>query len=84
MTMQKEHLEVLLEDIKGKFDLVLEGNYTIWQEVRETRQELSEKIEMNSILIKALNKKIDDVATDLAAHCADTESYRKEYKVSER
>lgn len=24
--MQKDHLEILLEDIRGKFDLVLEGH----------------------------------------------------------
>lgn len=82
--MQKEHFEVLLEDIKGKFDLVLEGHDAIRQEIIRTRDELNEKIETNSFLIKAVNnkidetearltKKIDGVAADLAAHRADME-----------
>jgi len=92
--MQKDHMEIILEDIRGKFDLVLEGHDAIRQEARETRQELNEKIEMNSFLLKALNNKIDDVekrltikidavAADLTAHRADTESHRAGYKVSE-
>ncbi len=59
--MRKDHMEIILEDIRGKFDLVLEGHDMLRQEIQETRQELNEKIEMNSFLIKALNKKIDEV-----------------------
>jgi len=42
--MDKDHLEILLEDIRGKFDLVLEGNDTLRKEIRDTREELCEKI----------------------------------------
>ncbi len=80
--MQKDHLEILLEDIKGKFDLVLEGHDAIRHELQETRQELNEKIDMNSFLIKVLDKKIDTVAADLTAHRVDTEVHRG-YKVCE-
>jgi nitrate reductase NapAB chaperone NapD len=82
--VQKDHLEILLADIRGKFDLVIEGHDALRQEIRETRQELNEKIELNSLLVKGINKKIDDVATDLAAHRADTESHSKGYNVSEK
>ncbi|MBN2108000.1 MAG: hypothetical protein JW832_11295 [Deltaproteobacteria bacterium] len=91
--MKKEHLEVLLEDIKSKFDLVLEGHDALRHELQETRQELNEKIDMNSFAIKGLEKridgvednltkKIDAVAADLTAHRADTEVHRG-YKVCE-
>ena len=66
--MKKDHLEILLEDIKGKFELVLEGHETLRKEIRDTREDLNEKIELNSSLIKVLNKKIDGVAADLTAH----------------
>ena len=82
--MQKDHLGILLEDIKSKFDLVIEGHDALRQEIRETRQELNEKIELNSLLVKGVNKKIDAVAADLVAHRADTESHDRGYKVSEK
>lgn len=57
--MKKDHIEVLLEEMNGKFDLVLEGHDAIRHELQETRQELNEKIEMNSFVIKGLGKRID-------------------------
>lgn len=92
--MEQDHLEIILEDIKGKFDLVLEGHDAIRKEFNGRFDEMNEKVEMNSMMIQALNKKIDTVdaklskkidavATDLSAHRADTESHRKTYKVSE-
>jgi len=61
--MKKDHLEVLLEEMKGKFDLVLEGHDAIRQEIQETRQELGEKIDMNTFRLKALGKKLDAIAS---------------------
>jgi len=76
-------MEILLEDIRGKFDLVLEGHDVLRREIQEPRQESNEKHEMTSFLLKAINNKIDAVAADLAAHRADTESHKKGYRVSE-
>ena len=114
--MEKEHLEILLEDIRGKFDLVLEGHDTLRKEIRDTREELGEKINLVDFKVETLNRKIDGVeenltrkidgveenltrkidgvrdelgqkidavATDLAAHRADTEIHRIDYKISE-
>ena len=33
--MDKDHLEILLEDIRGKFDLVLEGHDALHKEIRD-------------------------------------------------
>lgn len=93
LNKEADHLEIPLEDIKSKFDVVLEGYDAIRKEISEYKQELNEKIEMNSFLIQGLNKKIDSVeerlskkldavAVDLAAHRADTESSGTRYKVS--
>jgi len=59
--MEKDHLEVLLEDIRGKFDLVLEGHDVLRKEIRDSHQELSERISFVDFKVEALNKKIDGV-----------------------
>ena len=59
--MEKDHLEILLEDIRRKFDLVLEGHDTLRQEIRDTREELCEKINLVDFKVETLNQKIDGV-----------------------
>ena len=92
--MQKDHLEILLEDIRSKFDLVLEGNAALDRKMDTRFDELSHRIEHNTFMIDALNKKIDTVdqrlsqkidalAADVKAHRADTEAHRKGWRVSE-
>ncbi|MBM4333354.1 MAG: hypothetical protein FJ117_19405 [Deltaproteobacteria bacterium] len=63
--MEKDHLEILLEDIRGKFDLVLEGHDTLRQEIRDTREDLCEKINLVDFKVETLNQKIDGVRDDL-------------------
>jgi archaellum component FlaC len=63
--MEKEHLEILLEDIRGKFDLVLEGHDTLRKEIRDTREELGEKINLVDFKVETLNRKIDGVEESL-------------------
>ncbi len=81
--MEKDHLEILLEDIHGKFDLVLEGHDVLRKEIRDTREELCEKINSVDFKVETLNSKIDAVATDLTAHRRDTEAHPSVYKVKE-
>ncbi len=86
--MEKDNLEILLEDIRGKFDLVLEGHDLLRKEIRDTREELCEKIEFLDFKIDAvgdeLGRKIDAVAADLAAHRADTEAHPLLFSVREK
>lgn len=72
--MKKEHFEILLEDINGKFDLVLEGYQVLRDEIIRTREELCEKIDENTARIKintdmivTLDGKIDAVDEKLSA-----------------
>ncbi len=92
--MDKDHLEILLEDIQGKFDLVLEGHDALRKEIRDTREELCEKINSVDFKVETLNQKIDgvrdelghkidSVAADLTAHRRDTEAHPSVYKVKE-
>ena len=59
--MEKDHLEILLEDVRGKFELVLEGHESLNRKIYNRFDELDSKIEHNSFLIGTLNRKIDDV-----------------------
>lgn len=63
--MKKEHLEILLEDIRGKFDLVLEGHEVLREEMRGVREESNARHEHTAFLLKALNDKIDSVENRL-------------------
>jgi len=82
--MEKDHLEILLGDIQGKFELVLEGHESLRKDIREARDESNQKHEHTAFLINTLNKKIDAVATDLSDHRADTEGHKKTYRVGDR
>ena len=64
--MEKDHLEILLEDIRGKFDLVLEGHDVLHKEIRDTREELCEKIDLVDFKVGALDQRIDAVETSLS------------------
>ncbi len=81
--MKKDHLEILLEDIRGKFDFVLEGHDALHKEIRDTREELCEKVNSMDFKVETLNSKIDAVASDLTAHRRDTEPHPSVYKVKE-
>ena len=82
--MEKDHLEILPEDIQGKFELVLEGHESLRKDIREARDESNEKHEHTAFLINTLNKKIDAVAVDLSDHRADIEGHKKTYRVGDR
>ncbi len=92
--MKKENLEVLLEDISSKFDLVLEGHEVLRSEIRELGRKTDARFDLVDFKIDTLNKKIDDVdaklskridavAADVVAHRADTEAHHGVYRVKE-
>ena len=65
--MQKDYLEIILEDINGKFDLVLEGHAALDKKIDIKFDELSKKIDVNNFNIGALNDKIDAVDESLGS-----------------
>ncbi len=72
--MKKDHLEIILEDIRGKFDLVLEGHDVLRKEIRDTRQELKEDISVVNLKVEALNQKIDSVDEKLTTKINEVET----------
>jgi len=92
--MEKEHFEILLEDINRKFDIVIEGHTALDKKIDDRFNELKEEIKENTFAIGVLSKRIDDVeeslgkkldavAADLSAHRADTEAHHGVYRVKE-
>lgn len=59
--MKKENLEILLEDISSKFDLVLEGHEVLRNEIRDLGRKTDERFDFVDFKIDTLNKKIDAV-----------------------
>ncbi len=59
--MKKENLEIILEDMRENFDLVLEGHESLRHDIKDLRGEMNEKFELVDFKIEALNKKIDGV-----------------------
>ena len=84
---------MILEDISGKFDLVLDGYESLREEIQRNHLESNAKHAHTSFLLDALNRKIDGVeqqlvgkivavSANLAAHRRDTEVHRG-YQVRE-
>ncbi len=59
--MDKEHFEILLEDIQSKFELMMEGQENLRKElsceIRKHREETQEKFDMIAFMIEGLQKK---------------------------
>jgi hypothetical protein len=73
--MEQNHLEILQEDIRSKFELVLEGYSVLNNKIDAFRAESNEKHDQTAFLLKAMSGKIDNVAADLSAHRTDTEAH---------
>jgi archaellum component FlaC len=66
--MEKDNLEILLEDIRGKFDLVLEGHSSLHKCIEKAEQNLNDKISLVDFKVGVLNQKIDGVRDELNQH----------------
>ncbi len=67
--MKKEHMEVILEDINSKFDLIIEGHKLLDKKIDDKTEELGKKIinvdEKVEFFYRSLDKKIDGVEEKL-------------------
>jgi len=81
---EKSHLEVILEDINGKFDLVLEGHVTLEHMIHEHRAETrQDKRELQALIQTShdsLDAKINNVVADLKETRAELKETRDELK----
>ena len=65
--MEKDHLEILLEDIRSKFDLVLEGHEVLRSEIQALARRTDERFDLVDLKFEALTKRVDEVETRLDA-----------------
>jgi len=91
--MGQRYMEILLEEICGKFDLVLEGHESLRRKIRELARRTDERFDLVDLKIESISHmidtaeqrlyaKIDSVAAGLAAHRLDTHCLSG-YRVSE-
>ena len=79
----RHQIGIQSEHFQHKLDIVAEGHEVLRKEIRDTREDLCEKIKLVDFKVETLNEKIDSVAADLKAHRADTEVHKKVYKIKE-
>jgi len=72
--MEKDNLEILLEDIRGKFELVLEGHAVLHKEIKDTREQMEERFDLVDFKMETLNQKIDDVDVRLSKKIDDVDA----------
>ncbi|WP_027389988.1 hypothetical protein [Chrysiogenes arsenatis] len=59
--MEKDHLEILLEDINGKFSLVLEGHSALYAAIQALSKKTDERFDLVDFQFKAMKDHIDNV-----------------------
>jgi primosomal protein N'' len=65
--MERNYVEVLFEEMRGKFDLVLEGHAALHAKIDEYRRESNEKHDFTAFQVIALKDRIDTVEQTLSA-----------------
>ena len=59
--MEKDHLEIILEDMNSKFDIVIEGHATLNRKIDDLAHITEERFDLVDFKIDTLNQKIDAV-----------------------
>ncbi|NJC87603.1 MAG: hypothetical protein FIB02_03585 [Desulfuromonas sp.] len=77
--MEQNYMEVLREEMRGQFSLVLEGHAALHTKIDDVRRELVERLDLTDFKvqvisdeIKVLKEDVADLKENLAAHRADT------------
>ena|SRR3990172_3628205 len=72
----KHHVGILTEDFQHKLQIVAEGHQMLSEKLDRAKTDIENKI-------GHIEKKVDVVAADVAAHRIDTEGHKKGYMVRE-
>ena len=63
--MEKEHLEIILENIDKKFDIVIEGYSTLDRKIDNLAKKTDERFDLVDLKFDALSVRIDGVEESL-------------------
>jgi molybdopterin-guanine dinucleotide biosynthesis protein len=77
-TMEREHLEVLLESMDKKFDIVIEGYSTLNGKIDNLARRTDERFDLVDLKFEAMSKRIDDVEQSLSVRIDSVEAKLKE------
>jgi hypothetical protein len=77
--MKKEHITVLLEEMNGKFSLVLEGHAALDRKIDALRTDIGERFATTDVKLDALNCKIDTVKAELTQRIDTVETNLTEH-----
>jgi len=84
--MEKNHMEIILEDIQSKFELLVEGHVGLNERMDKLEENFESRAQQTERLMSSFHREtrtqIKAVADDLAAHRTDTESHNS-YQVRE-
>lgn len=69
--MQKDHFEVVLESIDGKFQQMLECFSTLDAKIDQVEERLTDKIELVDAKVMGLAKRVDAVEKRLSGEIAE-------------
>ena len=59
--MEKDHLEIILEDMNSKFDIVIEGYSTLDRKIDDLAKKTKERFDLVDLKFEVLNNRIDGV-----------------------
>jgi chromosome segregation ATPase len=77
---KKDRIEILWEDMQGKFELVFEGHAALRSEMHSMREEFNGKHELALGLIRGLSTDLRAVQTDVAELRKDVSTLQTEVK----
>ncbi len=94
MMKKKDRIEILLEDMLSKFDLILEGQASMIKKIDRYSRDMNAGLDRIMANLSTLDQKLDDfhshlsqkldsLVTNLTAHETDAKTHRAPYRASE-
>jgi uncharacterized coiled-coil DUF342 family protein len=63
--MEQRYMEILFEEMRSRFDLVLEGHAALHAKIDDYRRESNERHELTGFLLKTLSGEVKQLRTDV-------------------
>lgn len=64
--MEQKYMEILLEEMRGQFSLVLEGHAALHARIDDVRRELVERIDLTDFKVQILTDEVKGLKDDVA------------------
>ena len=74
--MEQRYMEILFEEMRSKFDLVLEGHAALHAKIDDYHRESNERHELNQFMLKTLSGEVKLLRADVNELRADVNQLR--------